>query len=452
MNAFHKRLFLYWLTFCYKISMCFQKQFLFTTLMSLLAVFGVAQDDYFSTDYLRHQDWVYKDNIKSVELYREGWKMSPPVVGLKGGQKLILSFDDLDGDVKYYYFSFIHCDAMWQPSELRKNEYIRGFDEDEIRDYAFSFNTLKVYTNYQLSFPTDYIEFTKSGNYILKVWMDEDVDSNLVLTRRFMVINQKVTIKGEVVPPVRNDDRNYKQQLEFEINPGSYYIQNPYSDLKVMVLQNWRWDNAAYNVQPRMIVGNKLDYYSLDDLVFDGGNEFRSFDIKSLKYQSEYIALIDYDYEGTQVYLQPDERKTFKQYVRDDDLNGKFFLEKEGADYSDIESDYAYVHFTLPYTHPLVTGNMYVFGALTDWNFTEEAKMEYDYEDNYYFTRLYLKQGYYNYAYVYLEDGEDAGDITLIEGNHWETNNEYIILVYFKEPGTYYDQLIGVEYVSAHIK
>jgi len=427
---------------------------IFTSILfsMILAYTLQGQDDYFSKDYLRHQNWTYKDNIKSVELYREGWKMSPAVVDLKSGQKLILSFDDLDGDVKYYNYTIIHCDAMWQPSDLRKNEYIRGFDEDEIRDYAFSFNTLKVYTNYQLSFPTDYIQYTKSGNYILKVWMDDDVDSNLVLTRRFMVLDQKVTIKGEVVPPVKNDERNYKQQLEFEINPGSYFIQNPYSDLKVMALQNWRWDNAAYNVQPRMIVGNKLDYYTKDELVFDGGNEFRNFDIKSLKYQSEYIALIDYDYLGTQIYLHTDERKTFKQYIRDDDLNGKYYLEKEDAKFSDIESDYAYVHFALPYTHPLVTGNLYIFGSLTDWNFTEEAKLEYDYENNFYFTSLYLKQGYYNYAYVFLEDGQDAGDITLIEGNHWETSNEYTILAYFREPGTYYDQLIGIEYVSAHIK
>ena len=113
-----------------------KKEILVVLILFLLAIPGMkGQDDYFSTDYLRHQDWVYKDNIKSVELYREGWKMSPPVVGLKGGQKLILSFDDLEGDVKYYYYTIIHCDAMWQPSELRKNEYIRGFDEDEVRTF-----------------------------------------------------------------------------------------------------------------------------------------------------------------------------------------------------------------------------------------------------------------------------------------------------------------------------
>ncbi|RLD38052.1 MAG: DUF5103 domain-containing protein [Bacteroidetes bacterium] len=425
---------------------------IFISIVFLPQLLFSQDQDYFSQDYMRHQDYVYRENIRSVELYREGWKMSPPTVSLKSGQQLILSFDDMDGDVKYYNYTIIHCDAMWQPSELTKVEYIRGFDEDEIKDYAFSFNTLKVYTNYRLSFPTDYMKYTKSGNYILKVWMNEDMDSNLVLTRRFIVVDQKVTIIGKVVPPVKVEDRNYRQQVEFMINPGSYFIQNPYSDLKVMVLQNWRWDNAVYNVQPRMVVGNKLDYRFIDDLVFDGGNEFRNFDIKSMKYQSERIALIDHDYYGTHFYLHTDERKTFKQYVRDDDLNGKYYLEKEDAKDSDIESDYAYVHFTLPYTHPLVTGNMYVFGALTDWNFTDEAMMTYDYENNIYEASLYLKQGYYNYAYVFLEDGTEAGDITLIEGNHWDTNNEYIILVYFREPGTYYDQMVGIEYVSAHIK
>ena len=378
--------------------------------------------------------------------------MSPPVVGLKSGQRLILSFDDLDDDVKDYRYTIIHCDAMWQPSELTPSEYIRGFHEDEISDYASSYNTLQAYTNYMLSIPGDYMEYTRSGNYLLKVYEQEDVDSNLVLTRRFMVTDQKVTITGQVVPPVKVEERNYRQQIEFEINTGKHIVQNPYSELKVMVLQNWRWDNAVTNVQPRMAVGSKLDYKFNGDLVFDGGNEFRSFDIKSLRYQSERIALIDYNYLGNQIYLHTDERRTFKQYVRDDDLNGRFVIEKEDADDSNIEADYAWVHFTLPYQHPLVTGNLYIFGALTDRDFRKEAMMVYDYEDHVYRGELFLKQGFYNYAYVFLEDGTTAGDISLIEGNHWDAENEYIVMVYYREPGTYYDQMVGIAYFSAHIK
>ena len=162
-----------------------------------------------------------------------------------------------------------------------------------------------------------------------------------------------------------------------------------------MVLQNWRWDNAVYNVQPRMVVGNKFDYQYISDLIFDGGNEFRNFDLKSLRYQSERIALIDYDHKGNQIYLHTDERRNFKQYVRDDDLNGKYFIEKEGAEYPDIEADYSHVHFTLPYDFPLVNGNLYIFGGLTNWDFTDEAMLEYDYEEHVYSTSLYLKQGYH---------------------------------------------------------
>jgi hypothetical protein len=377
--------------------------------------------------------------------------MSPPVIKLGAGQKLILSFDDLQGDIKRYYFTLIHCDAMWQPSDIPKSDYIQGFYEDEISDHAFSFNTLKVYTNYRLSFPTDYLDIKLSGNYIIKVFKDEELDSNVVLTKRFMVSESLVTVEGAVVPPVKVDERNYKQQIEFEIRTGSYYIQNPYRELKVIVLQNWRWDNAVTNVQPRMVVGNRLDYKFRDELVFDGGNEFRSFDIKSLKYQSENIALIDYDHmKGSLVYLHVDERRTFKEFVREDDLNGKFYLEKEGAEYSDIESDYSWVYFTLPYKHPLVNGNLYIFGGLTQWDYTDAAMMEYDYEEHQYRGSLYLKQGYYNYAYVFLEDGYSSGDMTLIEGNHWDTTNEYQVLVYYHEPGTYYNKLIGVQYFNAH--
>jgi len=423
---------------------------IFLILMVALLPLTGQDEDYFSKDYIRHKDYVYKDNIKSVELYKEGWRMSPPVVNLNAGQQLILSFDDLDADVKTYHYTLIHCDANWQPSDIPKTDYIQGFKDDEISDYAFSFNTLKIYTNYFLSFPTDYMKYTKSGNYIIKVYEQEELDSNVILTKRFMVADQKVTITGEVVPPVRIEDRNYRQQVEFEINSGKYYIQDPYSNLKVMVLQNWRWDNAAYNVQPRMVVGSKLDYYFLTDLIFDGNNEFRNFDLKSMRYQSENIARIDYDYEGNQVYLHTDERRNFKQFVREDDLNGKYYIEKEDAEFTDIEADYSYIHFELPYDFPLVNGNLYIFGALTNWDFIEEGMLEYDYENNIYSTSMFLKQGYYNYAYVFLEDDYDAGDMTLIEGNHWDTNNEYIVLVYYREPGSYIDQMIGIEYITAH--
>ena len=430
---------------------CLRIMMVITLLIPLHSING-QEEDYFRKDYIRHKDYIYKDNIRTPELYREGWRLSPPVVGLNSGQQLILSFDDLDADVKNYHYTIIHCDALWQPSDIPKTDYIRGFHDDEINDYAFSYNTIASYTNYYLSFPTDYLAFTRSGNYIIKVYEEEELDSNVVLTKRFMVTDQKVSVSGKVVAPVKVEDRKYRQQLEFEINMANYYMPDPYRDMKVMVLQNWRWDNAVSSVQPRMVVGNKLQYNFQNELVFDGCNEFRNFDIKSLKYQSECIALIDYNIQGNQVYLHADERRTFKQFVRDDDLNGKFFIEREESEQSDNEADYAYVHFTLPYQFPLVNGNLYIFGGLTQWDYTSEGMLEYDYEENAYHTTMYLKQGYYNYAYVFLEDGTDAGDMTLIEGNHWDTGNEYIILVYYREPGTYYDQLIGLQYLTAHQK
>jgi hypothetical protein len=427
----------------------------YSLLLAAVAVgFGLpaaGQDaDYFSQSYLRHQNYVYKDHIRTVEMYREGWKLSPPVINLNSNQKLILSFDDLNADVKNYHYTIIHCNAMWEPSELGKPEYIRGFYEDEITDYAFSFNTIAPYTNYMLVYPTGYLQHTRAGNYILKVFTDEEADSNVVLTRRFMVTSQKVSISGKVVPPVNIDRRSTHQQLAFTINTGNYYISDPERDLKVMILQNWRYDNAAYNVPPRQISGNKLEYNFMEQLIFEGGNEFRAFDTKDLRYQSEQVALIDYRHDGHHIYLHPAKRRTFSQFVRDDDLNGRFFIEKTDAASSETEADYAWVHFTLPYPHPMVNGNMYIMGALTGWQFTDEARLNYDYENRLYEATLFLKQGYYNYLYGFLEDGVEAADVSLVEGSHWDTENEYIILVYYREPGTYYDQLIGIEYIVSH--
>ena len=165
---------------------CLRIMTVIALMIPYLSVTG-QDEDYFRQDYIRHKDYIYKDNIRTAELYKEGWRLSPPVVGLNSGQQLILSFDDLDADVKNYHYTIIHCDALWQPSDIPKTDYIRGFHDDEINDYAFSYNTIASYTNYYLSFPTDYMAFTRSGNYIIKVYEEEELDSNVVLTKRFMV-------------------------------------------------------------------------------------------------------------------------------------------------------------------------------------------------------------------------------------------------------------------------
>ena len=412
----------------------------------------VGSTDYFKENYMRAEDYIYKPNIKTVLFYREGFALTAPILNLNSTEKLILSFDDLDGDTKRMKYTFIHCDAYWTPSDLQPNEYLNGFYEDDVTDYKFSFNTLQKYTHYSITLPTERMQPTLSGNYLLKVYMEDEPD-NLILTRRMMIADNKVNITATVKIPTVVEYRNYRQEVDFSIDKSGYTVNDPYKNLKVIVQQNGRWDNAILNLKPLYINGDKLDYDYEDQNVFTGGNIFREFDIKGMNFYSEFIAKIFKEDDGYNVYLKAEEKKTYKVFASRKDINGRMFIKSDdNINDVDIESEYVHVHFFLKYDAPMVDGGLYICGDLTDWRFSDDAKMKYNYDLKGYEANLYLKQGYYNYQYVFLENGSKVGDETLIEGSHYETDNEYTIYVYHREQGKVYDVLVGYKQFNTFSK
>ncbi|HNW98604.1 MAG TPA: DUF5103 domain-containing protein [Bacteroidales bacterium] len=411
------------------------------------------EDEYYKKTFLRYEDYTYKENINTILFYKDGFELSPPLLQLGSDEELILSFDDFSDDIKSYKYTIIHCDAGWKPSDMLQMDYIDGFNDDYINTYSPSFNTLQKYYHYDLKFPSENLRPTKSGNYILKVFENDDTEENLVLTRRFMIFEQKVDVVGEVKRATSNEDMFYKQEVDFSISNPSYTISNPYIDLKVIIQQNNRWDNAVYDIKPKYVKDNKLVYDYEDINVFNGGNEFRHFDTKSIRFISDRINKVVRDSLGYEVYLLPDERRSYKVYSSETDINGLKFIKTDDAiKSSDIEAEYAYVHFVLPYYEQIAEGNIYIFGALTDWQYKKEAIMKYDKTHSAYTGTLYLKQGYYNYEYVLLNNNEKTGDETFIEGNHFDTENDYTIYVYNQEQGTSYDRLIAVKKLNSFRK
>ncbi len=407
-------------------------------------------DDYYKKNFFRYEDYTYNDKIKTVVLCKDGFALSPPVIQLGTDEKLKLSFDEFGSEYKSYKYTIIHCNANWKPSDLMPSEYIDGFTEDNISTYTASFNTLQNYYHYDLTFPTENLKPTLSGNYILKVYKDEDTDDNLAFTRRFMIYDSKVTLTAQVKRATVIADMNSKQEVDFSINLGTYSISNPYSDLKVVITQNDRWDNAITDLQPKYVKDKLLDYNYTDGNTFNGGNEFRHFDIKSLQFISDRLSKITTDSLGYKVILQPDARRSFTVYSSMVDINGRKLIKTdETIKNSDIEGEYAWVHFSLPYYESISTGNIYIFGALTDWHFQKQAIMTYNSKTAEFEGSLYLKQGYYNYEYVLLKNNETIGDETFMEGNHYETENDYTIYVYNQEQGTTYDKLIAIKHLNS---
>ncbi|MBC8148012.1 MAG: DUF5103 domain-containing protein, partial [Bacteroidetes bacterium] len=242
-----------------------------------------SDSDYYTKNYFRYEDFTYKKNIKTVFLHKDGFELAMPVLELNSESKLKLTFDDLDGDIKTYKYTVIHCDAYWKPTDALKAEYINGFENDFIENYKYSFNTLQRFTHFELIFPSENLQLTKSGNYLLKVFIDDNED-NVVLTRRFMISEPKLNVNATVRGATNLDDRNYKQEIDFTINTANYNISDPYESLKIVITQNGRWDNAIKGLKPKMVNGDILDYNYDDKNVFSGGNEFRKFDFRSLRY------------------------------------------------------------------------------------------------------------------------------------------------------------------------
>ena len=414
-------------------------------------------DQYFDGEFLRYEDFVYKSSIRSVLFHREGWELTPPLILYNSDEKLFLSFDDLDGDYKVWQYTVVHCDANWKPTDLWQNEYLEGFTDDYIRDYQFSFNTLQPFTNYHLTIPNESFKFTLPGNYLLKIYPEDDADKP-VITRRFMVVDPKVTVKGRVKRSSTIDDYFTHHEVPFSIYHPAYSVPEPYRDLKVVILQNNRWDNALWGMQPMMLRSDELDYqYSDGTNTFEAGNEFRYFDIKSLRYNSERVRFIENRSDGFHITLLADGIRATRPYVTYSDIDGRLLIKTEDGHNSITESEYVWVDFFLPVAEPFTDGSIYIMGQLTDWQFRTSSgtdggepigKMKYNFARQGYESRLYLKQGYYNYLYAFLPNGKTEANLQKLEGSHFETRNTYTVLVYYREQGTRFDRLIAAEVIE----
>jgi hypothetical protein len=414
------------------------------------AASATAQDttDYYGKNILHYEDFIYQQGIKSVLLTPPDFSISSPVIRLNTEDKLLLTFDDLDADVKDYAYTFVHCNANWTPSNLLYSQFISGLPDDRLTDYSFSFNTIQPYTHFRLLFPQSSMQPLVSGNYLLKIFLDGNQE-NLVLTRRFMIVDSRVVIDGAVHRASVIEDKFAKQKIDFSVYYENYKIDNPFGDVNIVLLQNDRWDNAITTLKPLFLRNTQLDYTYETGNDFNGGNEYRTFDIRSFRFYSERIAKIITDSSIIHVYIQNDESRSSMRYVTEFDLNGYYIIKTYDGKNDERESDYANVHFTLPYDFQRTDGNFYVFGKLSDNRFLPENKMMYSTEHNAYESTLYLKQGYYNYIYVFLPDDSDKVDETLVEGNHYETENDYTILVYHQPTASRYDQLVGIKKLNS---
>ena len=392
------------------------------------------------------QDRIYSKNIKTALMYLGDDDLSFPIWDLGSRKSLTLTFDDLDTKSKDYYYTIVHCNSDWTRSNLDQSEYIDGYFEDQISDYQTSFNTTVDYVHYKLQVPNDYMQPVRSGNYILQVFESSNPEK-IVLSKRFMVVERKTDIQA-IVKNMNQGAYFYNdQEMEIVVE----YFENEFYDisqnLKLQVLQNRNWIQSLILDRPDLIKDNEFTYNNFSKLKFKGGNEFHHFNTKNIHYVAENIRNISFVDNMYHFLLVENKDRTFDDYKYVPDVNGLFKVDVTQSDYPETEADYSFVYFTLEMDAPMHQGDIYVWGALTNYEFSSDNKLKYNFEQKAYEGRLRLKQGYYNYQYVYVE--KENPDFTYIEGNHSETENSYTILVYYKDYRGGYDRLIGHTEVSS---
>jgi len=381
-------------------------------------------------------------NIRSVQI--ENYATNPyyPVFELGSDDFVTLKFDDISPDANTYGYRIVHCNATWQEDELTESQYINGFTGAFLSNYEISRNTFVVYHHYELNFPNEDASPLISGNYVIIVYNSETPDKP-VLTARFMVVESDVILTCKALATTDIDSEKTHQQLYVQVDYPQYNIGQPSTDLKVVVQQNNRIDNQAILDAPTYYEKNSVNYKLNRNLIFDAGNEYRTFDMTSKYVLDNSIKSFEYFNPFFHATLFNSIDRSKLQYESWSTVSGRYVVNLQNSDYPEIEADYAFVHFTLPVERPFLDGKVHIIGELTGNRITPESQMSYNYETGAYEGVLFLKQGGYNYMYAYVPDGEKKGDLSAFEGNFWQTTNEYSVFVYFHPFGSLYDRLIG---------
>lgn len=402
--------------------------------------------EYYVERTLRYQDYSYDPSVRSVQCYvptaQANDILNPPIVPLSQDQPLRLEFDILGEQAPRLTAKLIHCDLNWQPSQLTDMQFLGEINEFTLTNYQTAVNTKVPYYHYALPVPRVKI----SGNYLLVV---QNQDGAPLLSRRLLVYENQVVARLEQgILAGGQADRYAYQQLNFSISYGAANLVNPSAEVKVVLRQNFRWDNAHYNLRPTFVrdADRVLEYqYFNFENAFPGLSEYRYFDARSLQANGLGVARLLRQPIPTQVELLDETTRNGLAYNQYADANGQRVFENREFGNGAYNADYAQVTFHLKAPQP-APGPVYLLGALSDWQLKEELRLTYDSLQQRYTGRALLKQGYYNYSYAVAPKTPGAApDEVYFEGTHTETENQYDLLVYYRPPGTRTDLLIAYQ-------
>jgi len=390
---------------------------------------------------------IYDSLIHTVQLYKQGWETSPPVLYLGSDEKLVLAFDDFATHTRNLWYSLEHCNHNWEPDDLPYSEFYDGYETNPITEYAFSVGTVVNYIHYRLTFPNENCRIKASGNYKIKVFENNDPEK-ILFAARFYIVERRATMEVLLLRPEIPRYMQRYQQYKIKLIPNCSDAYNLRDEITTMVVQNLNPYTTQKSYLSELRGGTELIYDDPDSNLFQGGNEFRYFDTKNFKSLTPRIQQTRYLNSYYEIYLTAEEWRTRSRYWREMDINGKFFIANQQGSDKDRDADYVMVHFTLPTTEPLMEGQLYLLGAFNNWECNDRSLLRYNLNEKAYQTSLLLKQGYYNYLIAY-RDAKGQIDFSYVEGNHFETENDYYFFVYYQSNSTRYERIIGYTMINS---
>ena len=377
-------------------------------------------------------------NIKTVTFVQNN-QNAVPVFEL--GSSFQFQFDDLFGNEANYYYEIVHCDYNWTPTNIPKNEYLQGFDNQRIQNYTNSFNTLQIYSHYNLSIPNQFTQQLRiSGNYILKILNE---DKEVVLSRKFRLYESAATVALQIKRARNVSNIDYKQNLDFTIRSTGINFQNPLKNVKVSLFQNGDFNTEIKNIPPQYTIGNDLIYKYDAETQFWGGNEFLYFENKDIRVASNNIARVDTSTDIYNCLLHTNNARRNFPYTLFEDVNGNFVVKNSNVTNNEVEADYAWVYFSLSAPTYRLDKGIYISGMFNNYSLSPEYKMDYNEKKGVYEKAILIKQGFTNFKYVIADNKGNVDNENAIDGNFYQTENEYTILVYYKENTGRYDKIIG---------
>ncbi len=374
-----------------------------------------------------------------------------PLITLNSSDLLELHFDDMIGYPRNFYYTYVLCNADWTPADVSVFDYIKGFNQNRLSQYRVSSVSATPYVHYQALLPERDCVPLKSGNYLLKVFLDSDT-SKLAFTRRMMVVDKQVVVAAQVQQPFDNEILRTHQKIQLSVNTQQLNMLSP-QQAKVVILQNNRWDDAIKDIQPTFIRGKMMEYNAEQDCIFPAGKEYRWADLQNFRFLSDRIERIDKMQTPFQIYMRPDAERNSMRYIFYGDRNGWDEIITTESVNPWWQTDYAFVHFTFAPANnqPFAGKTVHLLGEMTGNQLGDTSKMEYDALRGVYTKTLFLKQGYYSYTYVTKDNRNPSArsDASLTEGNYWETENIYTVLFYYRSFSSRHDELVGIATTSS---